>query len=120
MLTVVLTEQVRDLIYHFFSILPVAAVYHCEKIIRPVGLMTGAVITVADKIQLTDDGTEISDFIIGNIPYTHTVGPVTQGIVIGDRTDTPDDAPIQHHLNALHDELRIKSKLFSYFVIGAF
>ena len=69
MTTAVLTQQGRDTGYLSFNILTVAAVHHGKQVIGPQRQVSWPVVTVAHIIQCTDLPAQLTDVVIGDVPY---------------------------------------------------
>ncbi len=118
MAEIVVFEQRRDGFHPLFYRAAVSIMDHGKQVIGPVGQLSGAVVTVADETEcphlLPADG----NALIGDIPNRHTVGSVTEGVVIRHRTDAADDTERQQAPDPRHHLLRGQSHLFGYRLIG--
>ena len=83
-----------------FDFIPGFAMHHGKKIVGPQGEVTGAAITMGDKIKCTNDFSHLADIFIRDVPAGHAIGFPAQGVMIGHRAHAADDTACQHLLHA--------------------
>ena len=94
------------------------SVHHREQVIGPERRVTRAVIAVGDERQPADTAAEIAKRRILDVPNRHRVVREPERVMVRHGADAPDDAVLEHSLEARHDRFGTHPERVGQRVVG--
>ena len=65
---------------------------HAEQVVAPVRQAPGTAVAQGNKFQFAQTCTQLANFVVGDVPYHHGVGTVTQFVMAHHYTHALDNA----------------------------